>query len=103
MAIEEKALWDALHEVYDPELPVNIVDLGLVYRLEVKDGKHVEIDMTMTAPMCPAAPMILSDAKQRLLDVPGVESAQVNLVWQPLWNPEMMTDAGKDELGYTGF
>jgi metal-sulfur cluster biosynthetic enzyme len=102
MAIEEKVLWDALHEVYDPEIPVNVVDLGLIYRLEVKDGNKVEIDMTMTSPACPAAPMVLSSAKEKLLDVPGVETVEVKLVWQPLWNPDMMTDAAKDELGYMG-
>ena len=103
MAIEEKALWDALKEVYDPEIPVNIVDLGLVYRLEVKDNKRVEIDMTMTAPACPLAPQIIAEAKDKLFGVPGVEKVDVTLVWQPLWNPDMMSDAAKDELGYTGF
>lgn len=103
MAIEEKALWDALREVYDPEIPVNVVDLGLVYRLEVKDDKLVEVDMTMTAPACPAAPMVLASAKEALLRVPGVESVSMTLVWQPMWNPDMMSDAAKDELGYTGY
>lgn len=103
MVIEEKALWDALHEVHDPEIPVNVVDLGLVYRLEIKNGNLVEVDMTMTAPACPIAPQIIAEAKDKLLGVPGVEQVHVNLVWQPLWNPSMMSDGAKDELGYTGY
>jgi len=98
--VDEEALWDALRDVYDPEIPVNIVDLGLVYRLEVKDDGAVELDMTLTAPLCPAGPSIVADARDKLLAVPGVTRAQVNLVWQPLWNPEMMSDAAKAELGY---
>ena len=103
MAIDEKALWDSLREVYDPEMPVNVVDLGLIYRLEVKEGNLVEVDMTMTAPACPIAPQIIAEAKDKLLGVAGVEKVHVNLVWQPLWSPEMMSDAAKDELGYTGY
>ena len=102
MAIDEQALWDALRTVYDPEIPVNVVDLGLVYRLEVKDDQSVEVDMTLTFPGCPAGPSIIMEAKEKLLAVPGVKAARVNLVWQPLWNPEMMSDAAKDELGYMG-
>ena len=103
MALDEKALWDALREVYDPEIPVNVVDLGLIYRLEVKDENVVEVDMTLTAPGCPIGPQIVAETKDKLLGVPGVAKAQVKLVWQPMWNPEMMSDAAKDELGYTGY
>jgi FeS assembly SUF system protein len=103
MAIDEKALWDALREVYDPEIPVNVVDLGLIYRLQVSNDQRVEVDMTLTAPACPVAPQVMAEAKEKLLGVPGVESVKVNLVWQPLWNPEMMSDAAKEELGYTGY
>lgn len=103
MALDEKALWDALREVYDPEIPVNIVELGLVYRLEVKDGDNVEMDMTLTAPGCPVAPQIMAEAETKLSAVEGVAGVKVNLVWTPLWMPEMMSDAAKDELGYTGF
>lgn len=102
-AIDETALWDALREVYDPEIPVNIVELGLVYRLEVKDGGRVEVDMTLTSPGCPVAPQIMADAETRLSAVEGVATVDINLVWTPLWTPEMMSDAAKDELGYTGF
>lgn len=103
MALEEKALWDALREVFDPEIPVNVVDLGLIYRLEIKEGNQVEVDMTLTAPGCPVAPQVMGEAKDKLFGVPGVEKVNVNLVWQPLWTPEMMSDAAKDELGYTGY
>lgn len=103
MAVEEKVLWDALREVFDPEIPVNVVDLGLIYRLEIKEGNQVEVDMTLTAPGCPVAPQIMSEAKDKLFGVAGVEKVNVNLVWQPLWNPDMMSDAAKDELGYTGY
>jgi FeS assembly SUF system protein len=103
MAIDEKLVWDSLKEVYDPEIPVNVVDLGLIYRLEIKDDKRVEVDMTLTAPGCPIAGPMIDDAKSKLLSVPGVESAVVNLVWEPLWSPDMMSDVAKDELGYTGF
>lgn len=100
MAMEEKALWDALRQVYDPEIPVNVVELGLIYRLELKEGGKVQVDMTLTSPACPVAPAVMADAKQHLLDVDGVKSVEINLVWQPLWNPEMMSDVAKDELGY---
>jgi FeS assembly SUF system protein len=103
MALDEKALWDALRDVYDPEIPVSIVELGLVYRLEVKDGNKVEIDMTLTAPGCPVAPQIMAEAEEKLHAVPDVADVKVNLVWTPLWTPEMMSDAAKDELGYTGY
>ena len=103
MALEEKQLWDALREVFDPEIPVNVVDLGLIYRLEVKDGNKVEVDMTLTAPGCPVAPQVMGEAKDKLFGVAGVEKVDVKLVWDPLWNPAMMSDAAKDELGYTGY
>ena len=103
MALDEKVLWDALREVYDPEIPVNVVDLGLIYRLEVKDDKNVEVDMTLTAPGCPVAPQIMAEAEMKLSAVDGVGDVKINLVWTPLWTPEMMSDVAKDELGYTGF
>jgi FeS assembly SUF system protein len=103
MAIEEKALWDALREVYDPEIPVNVVDLGLIYRLEIKENDLVDLDMTMTAPACPVAPQVMAEAEEKLRTVPGVTNVKINLVWTPMWSPELMSDAAKDELGYTGF
>lgn len=103
MAIDEKALWDALREVFDPEIPVNVVDLGLVYRLEVIDDRLVDMDMTMTAPACPVAPQVMAEAEEKLRTVPGVADVKINLVWSPMWSPERMSDAAKDELGYTGY
>ena len=97
-----EAVIDALRTVCDPEIPVNIYDLGLIYRLEVKDSNRVEMDMTLTAPSCPVAPQVMSEAKEKLMSVPGVEQVDIKFVWDPLWNPDMMTDAAKDELGWTG-
>lgn len=102
MALEEKSLWDALREVYDPEIPVNVVDLGLIYRLEVKEDNRVEVDMTLTAPGCPVAPQVMAEAQDKLLSVPGVEKVNIKFVWDPLWNPEMMSDEAKDQLGWSG-
>lgn len=104
----EEALWTALRTVYDPEIPVNIVDLGLVYRLEVKtdpaaDGQperhRVEVDMTLTAPGCGMGPAIAQDAQYRLERVPGVSAAAVGIVWDPPWNQDMISLEGKMQLG----
>lgn len=100
----EEALWAQLRNVYDPEIPVNIVDLGLVYSLEVKPpdeqgGFRVIMQMTLTAPGCGMGPMIAEDAKNRLLLVPGVDRAEVNLVWEPPWNQGMISEEGKMKLG----
>ncbi|OPZ66936.1 MAG: hypothetical protein BWY82_02899 [Verrucomicrobia bacterium ADurb.Bin474] len=95
-------LWDALKRVYDPEIPVNIVDLGLVYSIDLqkKDGgHHVEMAMTLTAPGCGMGPVIADDAKNRLLGVEGVSSANVEIVWDPPWHQDMISEEGKMELG----
>ncbi len=97
------ALWDALKTVFDPEIPVNIVDLGLVYSLEynerLEDGHKVVMQMTLTAPGCGMGPVIAEDAKTRLQTVPGVAEAQVDIVWDPPWNQDMITEEGKMVLG----
>lgn len=100
----EEALWGQLRNVYDPEIPVNIVDLGLVYSLEVNpsedgEGYTVSMQMTLTAPGCGMGPAIAEDAKNKLLLVPGVENAEVNLVWEPAWNQGMISEEGKMKLG----
>lgn len=97
----EEQLWAALRGVYDPEIPVNIVDLGLVYRLERQgeDAATVEVDMTLTAPGCGMGPAIAQDAKYKLESVPGVREATVNIVWDPPWNQDMISEQGKMELG----
>ncbi len=101
---DENALWDALRKVYDPEIPVNIVDLGLIYSLDAKSlesdaGYHVDAAMTLTAPGCGMGPTIAEDARVKLVAVPGVSSAQVDIVWDPPWNQDMISEEGKMQLG----
>jgi len=94
-------LTEALKRVEDPELGVNIVDLGLIYSLEwVEDEGQVYIDLTLTSPGCPLGPEIIRDIKQTLRGMDGVKEVDVDLVWSPLWNPKMMSDYAKEELGY---
>ena len=100
----EEAVVDALRAVYDPEIPVNIVDLGLVYQCSVKPnheqgGNDVHIQMTLTAPGCGMGPVIAADAKAKLEALPGVEAATVEIVWDPIWNPRMISEAGRKQLG----
>ena len=103
-AFSEDLVWKTLKTVYDPELPVNIVDLGLIYSLEAKDaangpGKDVSAKMTLTAPGCGMGPTIAAEAEQRMLTVPGVASARVEVVWYPPWSPERISPAGREKLG----
>lgn len=97
--IEERIV-DVLKTVYDPEIPVNIYDLGLIYRVEVNDEGVVDIDMTFTAPSCPAADFILEDVRQKVDTIEGVKSANVNLVFEPEWDKSMMTEEARVELGF---
>lgn len=97
--IEERIV-DMLKTVYDPEIPVNIYDLGLIYRVEVNDEGIVDIDMTFTAPSCPAADFILEDVRQKVDTIEGVKSANVNLVFEPEWDKSMMTEEARVELGF---
>ncbi len=97
--IEERIV-DVLKMVYDPEIPVNIYDLGLIYRVEVADDGTVDVDMTFTAPTCPAADFILEDVRQKVDGIEGVKSANVNLVFEPEWDKSMMTDEARMELGF---
>ena len=94
---------DQLRTVYDPEIPVNIVDLGLVYRCEIvprsEGGNRIEIDMTMTAPGCGMGEYLKQDVEEKLRSVPGVSDVQVNIVWEPLWDRDMMSEAAKLQLG----
>ena len=99
---DEVLVWDQLKEVYDPEIPVNIVDLGLVYSLEVSDlekGKKVLVQMTLTAPGCGMGPALASEARQRISGLPGVAEADVILVWDPPWSPERISAEGRKKLG----
>jgi probable FeS assembly SUF system protein SufT len=101
---DSEAIWDQLKKVYDPEIPVNIVDLGLVYSMEVDQppdgsGYHVTVTMTLTAPGCGMGPAIAEDARSKVVLVPGVSSADVRLVWEPPWNQSMISEEGKMRLG----
>jgi probable FeS assembly SUF system protein SufT len=102
-AFSEQAVWDALKTCYDPEIPVNIVDLGLVYDLSIgpapAGGRQVEVKMTLTAPGCGMGPMIAEDARARIAALPGVESARVHIIWDPAWTPQMISDDGRKILG----
>lgn len=97
--IEERIV-EVLRTVYDPEIPVNIYDLGLIYRIEVMDDNSVEIDMTFTAPSCPAADFIMEDVRTKVEAVSGVDGATVNFVMEPEWDKSMMTEEARLELGF---
>ncbi len=89
-----------LKTVYDPEIPVDVYELGLVYKIDVDDNGHVAIDMTLTAPNCPAADFIFEDVRMKVESVEGVTSVDINLVFEPEWNQEMMSEEAKLELGF---
>jgi len=93
------AVIDALKEIYDPEIPVNIYDLGLVYGVDVTGDGHVVVTMTLTTPHCPVAESMPGEVELRVGSVPGVGAAEVNLVWDPPWDPAKMSDEAKLELG----
>lgn len=99
---DEKAVWDKLRTCYDPEIPVNIVDLGLVYDCTLTDtpaGSKVDVKMTLTAPGCGMGPTITAEARDKILTLPGVAEADVELVWDPAWNQDMISEVGKMQLG----
>ncbi|MBM3865382.1 MAG: putative Fe-S cluster assembly protein SufT [Verrucomicrobia bacterium] len=104
-APDPEAVWAQLRQVYDPEIPVNIVDLGLVYTMEVvkvtepEAGYRVDVAMTLTAPGCGMGPAIAEDAKGKILLVPGVSAADVRITWDPPWNQQMISEEGKMKLG----
>lgn len=97
--IEERIV-DVLKTVYDPEIPVDIYNLGMIYKIDVKDDGDVELDMTFTAPNCPAADFILEDVRTKLESVDGVKTANVNLVFEPAWDQSMMSEEARVELGF---
>lgn len=96
----EEGIVEMLKTVYDPEIPVNVYDLGLIYKIDLKDDGGVVIDMTLTAPNCPAADFIMEDIRQKIESVEGVKAAQINLVFEPEWDKDMMTEEAKLELGF---
>lgn len=102
-APDPEAIWAQLRQVFDPEIPVNIVDLGLVYSMDVSGdataGYKVDVAMTLTAPGCGMGPAIAEDAKNKILLVPGVSAADVRITWEPAWNQSMISEEGKMKLG----
>ncbi len=97
--IDQETLIEALRKVKDPELNVNVVNLGLIYSIQTHEDQ-VEVEMTLTSPACPAGPEMLRSAATALESVPGIAKANVRLVMSPPWSPEKMTDAARDELGF---
>lgn len=99
LALEEKIV-KMLKTVFDPEIPVNVYDLGLIYSIDVDDNRQVKIDMTLTAPNCPAADFIIEDIRIKIESIEGVAGVDINLVFEPEWNQDMMTEEAKLELGF---
>ena len=105
MTAEEKAkieerIVEVLKTVYDPEIPVDIYNLGLIYRVELQDNGQLDVDMTLTAPNCPAADFIVEDVRLKLDGIEGVTEAKINLVFEPEWDKDMMSEEAKLELGF---
>lgn len=99
LQIQERIV-DVLKTVYDPEIPVDIWNLGMIYKIEVNDDGTVDLDMTFTAPNCPAADFIVEDVRTKLESVEGVKAANINLVFEPIWDQSMMSEEAKVELGF---
>jgi len=100
--VEEEQVWAQLRTVYDPEIPVNIVELGLIYDLQInnkKEGSFINVKMTLTAPGCGMGPAIAMDAETKIRNIPGVNDVLVEIVWEPLWDRDMMSEEAKLELG----
>lgn len=97
--LEEKII-KMLKTVYDPEIPVDIYELGLIYKIDITDDNIVNIDMTLTAPNCPAADFIVEDVRQKIESVEGIQGANINLVFEPEWDKDMMSEEAKLELGF---
>lgn len=95
----EAQIVEAISTVYDPEIPVDIYSLGLIYNVAVRDNGHVDVIMTLTSPACPVAGSLPGEVQAKVEGVPGVTSADVEIVWDPVWNPSMMSEAARLELG----
>ena len=105
MTVDEKLrietrVVEMLRTVFDPEIPVDIYSLGLIYNIDVTDGGDVNVDMTLTAPNCPAADFIVEDARLKLESIEGVENVNINIVFEPEWTKDMMSEEAKLELGF---
>lgn len=99
IALEERIV-KVLKTVYDPEIPVDIFSLGLIYKIDLHDDATVDIDMTLTAPNCPAADFIVEDVRMKVAGISGIEDARVNLVFEPEWHKDMMSEEAKLDLGF---
>lgn len=95
----ENGIVEALKTIYDPEIPVNIYELGLIYDIDIQEDGVVKVKMTLTAPGCPVAGSLPGEVQDKVAGAPGVTSAEVELVWDPTWNPSMMSEAARLELG----
>ena len=99
LKIEERAV-TLLKTVFDPEIPVDIYNLGLIYRIEVDDDTNLNVDMTLTAPNCPAADFLVEDARIKLESIEGIKNVNINIVFEPEWNKDMMSEEAKLDLGF---
>ena len=97
---KEESIVRMLKTVYDPEIPINIYDLGLIYKIDLEDDGHLAIDMTLTAPNCPAVDFIVEDVRMKVGGVEGVTSVEVNIVYEPAWDKSMMSEEAQLELGF---
>ncbi len=95
----DEQIVEVLKTIYDPEIPVNIYEMGLIYDVDVRDDQHVDIKMTLTSPACPVAGTLPGEVEAKVEGVSEVKSAEVEIVWDPVWNPGMMSEAAKLELG----
>ena len=96
----EKKIYDVLHTIYDPEIPVNIYDLGLIYDIDIDDYNNVEVTMTLTAPNCPVADNLVAEVRDRIADLPDTNKVNVNLTFEPPWEKSMMSEQAMLELGF---
>lgn len=99
LTLEEKVV-EVLRTVYDPEIPVDVYSLGLIYKIEIDDDANLHIDMTLTAPNCPAADFIIEDMRIKLESIEGLKNVDINIVFEPEWNKDMMSEEAKLELGF---
>ena len=97
MQIKDKII-EEIKKIYDPEIPVNIYDLGLIYKIDVKDDKNITIDMTLTSPNCPVADSLPNNVKSNVLKIDGIKDVKINLVWDPPWTKDKMSETAKIEL-----
>jgi FeS assembly SUF system protein len=98
--VDESKIIDVLKTIYDPEIPVNIYDLGLIYTINIDDQNYVRIGMTLTSPNCPVAESLPIEVRDKINTLEGVEFVKVEILWEPPWNPDMMSEVAKLELGY---